>query len=170
MNVQDWGAIGEVVSAVAVVVSIVYLSIQIRSNTRATKASASFDATHSWATLNEQSTNWPEGLLEALLRSMKESATWEDFDEITRMKLSLAHRALFQKLEGQYYLYVYGNLEKDIWKKRSSWAAGLIALPFYSAWWQEECELSIYSNAFVEAINAANEVHVRMIGANKDGA
>ena len=110
MDLQDWGAIGEVVAAIAVVVSIVYLAAQIRSNTRATKASASFDATHSWATLNEQA---------------------------------------------------------NLCAKRSSWAAGLILLPFYSVWWKEELELSIYSDAFVEAINSAHAIGVRMIGSAK---
>ena len=47
MNVQDWGAIGEVVGAIAVIVSILYLSIQVRANARTMKATASFDATHS---------------------------------------------------------------------------------------------------------------------------
>ena len=167
MDLQDWGAIGEVVAAVAVVVSIVYLAAQIRSNTRATKASASFDATHSWATLNEQANLWDKDFLKALLRSMSKDSTWEEFDEVTRMQISLAHRALFQKLEGQYYLHVYGYLEEDVWAKRSSWAAGLISLPFYSVWWEEELELSIYSDAFVEAINSAHAIGVRMIGAAK---
>jgi hypothetical protein len=35
MTVQDWGAIGEIVGAVAVVVTLVYLGKQIRQNTHA---------------------------------------------------------------------------------------------------------------------------------------
>ncbi|MDX1500155.1 MAG: hypothetical protein R3176_09675 [Woeseiaceae bacterium] len=33
MTIQDWGAIGELIGAVAVVVSLVYLAVQIRQNT-----------------------------------------------------------------------------------------------------------------------------------------
>ena len=40
MTLQDWGAIGESVSGVAVIVSLVYLAMQIRRNTNATKAGA----------------------------------------------------------------------------------------------------------------------------------
>lgn len=54
MNWEAIGATGETLGAPAVVVSILYPSIQIRSNTRAMKAGASFDATHSWALSNEQ--------------------------------------------------------------------------------------------------------------------
>ena len=35
MNLQDWGAIGEVVGALAVVVTLIYLAKQIRLNTHA---------------------------------------------------------------------------------------------------------------------------------------
>ncbi len=53
MNWEAIGAAGEILGALAVVASIVYLSSQIRSNTRATKASAGFEAAHSWAISNE---------------------------------------------------------------------------------------------------------------------
>ena len=38
MTVQDLGSIGEVVGAVATVATLIYLALQIRANTRATKA------------------------------------------------------------------------------------------------------------------------------------
>ena len=34
MTIQDWGAIGEIVGALAVVASLIYLAMQIRQNTR----------------------------------------------------------------------------------------------------------------------------------------
>lgn len=34
VNIQDWGAIGEIVGALAVVASLIYLAVQIRQNTR----------------------------------------------------------------------------------------------------------------------------------------
>ena len=134
MDIQDWGAIGELVSAVAVVVSIAYLSVQIRSNTRATRARANFDATHSWATINELVSDYEPDLLKAIQDSYKQEHAWESFDEFTRMRLGLIHRALFQKLEGQYFLYADGYLERNLWQKRCSWAAGLVNLPFYAKW------------------------------------
>ena len=38
MNIQDLGALGEAISAVAVVITLIYLSIQTRTNTKALKA------------------------------------------------------------------------------------------------------------------------------------
>jgi len=34
VSIQDWGAIGEIVGALAVVASLIYLAVQIRQNTR----------------------------------------------------------------------------------------------------------------------------------------
>ncbi len=41
MTIQDWGAIGELVGGVAVVVTLIYLAFQIRQNTRAIRLSTS---------------------------------------------------------------------------------------------------------------------------------
>ena len=37
MSIQEWAAIGEIVSAIAIVVSLIYVSVQLRQNTRATR-------------------------------------------------------------------------------------------------------------------------------------
>lgn len=34
MNIQDWGAVGEIIGGIAVVASLVYLALQIRQNTQ----------------------------------------------------------------------------------------------------------------------------------------
>ncbi len=37
MSVQDWGAIGEIIGAVAIIISLLYVGIQIRQNNRDTR-------------------------------------------------------------------------------------------------------------------------------------
>ena len=44
MTIQDWGAIGEILGAVATIATLIYLAVQIRQNTRALQA-ASMDST-----------------------------------------------------------------------------------------------------------------------------
>ena len=41
MSIQDWAAIGEMVGAIAVVVSLIYVGVQIRQNTQATRVNTS---------------------------------------------------------------------------------------------------------------------------------
>lgn len=164
MNWDAIGAIGETISAIAVVISILYLAIQIRSNTRATKASASFDATHSWATSNEQAPQFSDKLLEAFRKTYDPECDPKSFTNIDNIRIGAHNRALFQKLEGQYYLFKFGYLALGVWEKRSAWANGLIQLPYYSEWWENEIKESIFSNEFVDAIHSASGIRVSMPG------
>jgi len=166
MTIQEWGSIGEIIGGVAVVISIIYLAIQIRSNTRAARASASFDATHSWATLNEKVAFMDDRTMKVTIHSYKPETRWGEIEEVDRARISLLHRALFQKLEGQYYLYQYGLLEAGVWSKRKTWAAGLIQLPFYSEWWAQEKQQLIYSDAFTDAIDNSAAIKVGAAGAD----
>ena len=132
MSWEAIGAIGEIVGALAVVVSIIYLARQIKSNTKATRAAASFDATHSWAELNDTlATQLSSEERRTLLKSFVPTTQWDDFTEDERAQLVLLMRSAFQKLEGQWFLYRYGLLEKGQWEGRGFWAKGVTQLPFY---------------------------------------
>lgn len=177
MNWEVAGVIAEVVGAIGVVVSLIYVAIQVRSNTRALKASASFETAHSWATFNEM-------LVSAMLgdsafqagedcRLVKIAATFYDPDALPgdlskteTILLSMMHRALFQKLEGQYYQFKHGYLEPQIWTQRRDWARGILELPLGRAWWEQEVMAAIFSREFVSVISdaAAPSAKVKLAG------
>jgi hypothetical protein len=138
--------------------------VQIRSNTRATKASANFDATHSWALSNELVHQMSDELIVAAKASYNPTGTPGDLSDINRIRLSAHHRALFQKLEGQYYLHRYGYLDGGLWETRSAWAHGFIQLPIWQDWWQNELRESVYSDEFVDAVESARSIKVSLVG------
>jgi hypothetical protein len=159
----DWnaaGAIGEIIGAIAVVVSILYLAAQVHSNTKAMKANAGFEATHSWANANEAISRYSDEQLASFLRAYGDSGNWDSFSEIERMRISLTSRALFQKLEGQYYLHKYGTLDAGVWSNRAAWAAGLLQKPFFQTWWRIEKDQLVYSDDFVEILEATQPIKV----------
>ena len=49
MTIQDWGAIGEILGAIGVIATLLYLAVQLKQNTKALSeyVEASFDATDS---------------------------------------------------------------------------------------------------------------------------
>lgn len=164
MNWDAIGAIGEILGAVAVVVSIGYLSFQVRSNTRAMRASAGFDATHSWADMNQSAIGWSPEMKSNMVKSMSPESSWSDFTSEERFDLTIAHRALFQKLEGQYFLYRYGFLDQGIWNQRGAWAVSLVSLPFYKEWWRQEKVQHVYTDEFVMAIGAIKVFDMKAAG------
>ncbi len=133
-------------------------SEQIKANTRSIKASAAFEGTHSWASTNEMIVaDLSDEFLLMAISTYDPGKTWNDFSEVHRARVTLSQRALFQKLEGLYFLHKYGNLDKAIWDARSSWAAGVIKLPFYRQWWDFEKTQNIWSGEFVAVIEAARD-------------
>ncbi len=87
---MDWeaiGAIGELTAAIAVVISILYLAIQISSNTNALKAQAGFDATHSWAEFNAELGGRSDEELSLTTRSLTSGA--DEFSEIEYFRLAV---------------------------------------------------------------------------------
>ncbi|GEM_PF-504404 len=165
MTLEDIYYISQIVAVVAIFASLIFVGVQVRqnseqikANTRSIKASAAFEGTHSWAATNEMivADTSDEFLLMAISTYAPNKA-WDDFSEAHRGRVTLAQRALFQKLEGLYFLYKYGNLDKAIWEARSSWAAGVIKLPFYKHWWDFEKTQNIWSAEFVAVIEAARD-------------
>lgn len=173
MNWESIGVIAEVVGAVAVVVSLVYLAVQVRSNTRALRAGSSFETAHSWATFNELVISMLAG--DSVFQSGGESRLVRisaqfygantkaaDLTDTERVLMSYMHRALFQKLEGQYYLYKLGYLDEPIWHARRDWARGIIELPMIKNWWDGEVQSSVFSQEFVATISEAHLTDTRV--------
>lgn len=156
MNWEAIGAIGEMIGAAGVIVSILYLSLQIRANTNATRASASFDALHSWAQTNEHLFGLPVDVLEVQSRALDPRMRLSALSRGESTRLVLLYRSIFQKLEGQYYLFKYGLLEPAIWKQRSRIARGYLEVPWLLAWWENELSTAMFTEEFASAVRAAD--------------
>ena len=161
MSIAELGALGEFIGSFGVIATLIYLAIQVRTNTRTTRAEASYNALHSWAQLNEHFATQPEDFHELVLRATAPDAREEDFSETEWHRVMQAFRAVLQKLEGQYYLYKYGLMEPNIWEKRSRVAQGLIdSGPLMRAWWAHEQPIETFSDEFVRAVEAARKLDV----------
>lgn len=94
------------------------------------------------------------------MRAYDPKETWEGFSPVERMRIGVGTRALLQELEGQYFLFKYGELDEELWEARRSWAAGLIQLPFFLAWWKVEKAHKVYTDQFVMQIETGEAVNV----------
>ncbi|MBT8054414.1 MAG: hypothetical protein KJN69_11010 [Gammaproteobacteria bacterium] len=175
---MDWNAaasVAEVIGAIAVIISLVYLATEVRSNTNALKASAGFDASLHMSELNEvlfQSilgdAVYQQGgelrLAKVIAKTYDPKASPDDLSPSDHLLLAFTHRAVFQKIEGEYYLYQHGFLETAQWEARRSWACGLIELPIPKAWWKSEIDQGIFRPEFVAAITAAGKARLEIPG------
>ena len=175
MNWEAITAVAELLGVIAVVISLVYVAHEVRSNTRAMQASAGFDSAQGMASLNE-------GLVQATLGDAQYQGggesrfaqvmarVYDPENALADMTLSdqavigLINRAVFQRIEGEFYLYEHGFLDPLQWEARSAWARGYLALPIPRAWWEGESKQGVYRPRFVEALNAGEQLPLTLPG------
>ncbi len=107
MNWEALGAAGEVVGAIAVVASLVYLAVQLRVNSKTLKANGSWNAEMGWAGLNGTTAHDPVHSLLAS-RAAAPDARLDNFDETERAQLWFLHLTGYLRFHRWYYWCCYG--------------------------------------------------------------
>ena len=111
MNWDAMGALGEIVGALAVVLSLVYLAVQVRENTRALRRAATGEAV---AAVRE----WSHRLIDnpsinQLFRKGLEGMENLSADERARFVALLFN--FFKTFEHLHYQYAEGGLDPEVW-------------------------------------------------------
>jgi hypothetical protein len=133
MNWEALGAIGEIVGAMAVVLTLGYLAMQIRQNTRSLRLS-----THH--TIASRVTD--------MLRSYADSADLaritetgdRDPNELSpedRRRWRAWNLGIFRHLEDMYYQYSNGMLDESYWTGFRRWRASRLREPGVVSFWDE---------------------------------
>jgi hypothetical protein len=127
MSLQDWAAVGEIVGAIAVVVTLIYLAVQIRNGNRATRV----------ATI--------QSALESEIHVSSIFATYADTWEtvVTGMPLAdgeerrrgiVLYNLLMVESEKRYHQFHAGYLDQKSWDARQESLRKIVALPIYTTW------------------------------------
>ena len=153
MNWEAMSTIAEVVSAIAVVVSLVYLAIQIRTNTKALKANGAWDSEIIYGNSNLEVARDPEFAL-LFSRASSASADIADFNETEQAQLYYGVRCALQFAQAQWWLWQSGSLPNELWEVRSRWAKNFIESPVINSIWQAELKQHIFSERFADDIQA----------------
>ena len=133
MNWDAIGAMAEVLGAIGVVVTLLYLSRQVRENTRSIGRSNTHDALRSIADFNQFIATDPE-LVDLFWRGTADPDTlsheeWQRF-------VSLAS-TLIRKFELLYLDHASGSLADDIWSAQANNIRTWMAKPGVVRWFDE---------------------------------
>ncbi len=117
MSIQEWAALAEIIGAVAVVASLIYLAVQIRQNTHELSMSlksmelAAFERNvESGIRIRELFILNPE-ILELYARG---SESYADLDEGDKLRFDMVLRNVFSALQGAYVRQLtFGNDPTD---------------------------------------------------------
>jgi hypothetical protein len=147
MNWEAIGAASELVGAVAVVVSLLYLAIQIKGNTESARTSTYQSVVSEFGTLNRAMASTPD-------LSMLYAQAMEDFESLSpedKARCSQLFFVSFHNFENMYYQYKKGYLEDDVWVGWRRLMLAYHARPGFQVWWSFRSE--VFSKSFVDFLS-----------------
>ena len=136
MTIDQMGSIGEVIGGIAVVISLVALTFQMRRNTKAIHAESARDAESTWAAFYLEIAK--DVRLSNLATRLIRGENVDKFDEDELSQVFYILRCIWSHLQSEYYLYREGSLEKEVWRRRANWFSGLIKIPIVGGFFEEE--------------------------------
>jgi len=152
MNWDAIGAIAELLGAIGVIASLVYLATQIRQsreqivqNTRATQAA-------SYQQLNESiggRMSLPPADRDVVRRG---SLSFRELDEEDAFSFGVWALGVVMDLESSHYQYRMGSLDEDRWRLHRSVLWGFLQSPGFSEWWRTNPAMPDLSPEFVALV------------------
>jgi hypothetical protein len=151
MNWDAIGAIGEIIGAMAVVVSLVYLGRQIREGARASQAETELEAARMWSDFHARVAHSPDmARIWDLGHTKPEAMTEPD-----RHRFVWLVAEYFFLVEGLFKQQKHGFISPGTWSAHERTIAGLLQNEIVRKWWNSG--VSPFSEAFARHVNGLIE-------------
>ena len=166
MTLEDIYYISQIVAAVAIFGSLVYVAIQTRQNSQFIRARAIWDAQTSIAEINDRlADGGPISQLVYKLTTNPDSLTGFENYQMHRH-----FRGLIMRTEAQFALHRNGVLDAEVWRLRRRWFRGFMNNPKFMEIWQAEKSNSVVTRAFIEEMDTAEAADSSVIvGVHRSG-
>ena len=131
MSIQDLGSIGELIAAIATVLTLIYLAFQLRQNTRAMRSST-FQQISAEMSQNVESFTTNPDLAAILVKAISGGST---FTPVEQLQFQGFLVMTFRRLEAVYVQHKLGSIEKDLVEGFERSLLPNLVLPNGSEWW-----------------------------------
>jgi hypothetical protein len=148
VSISELGSIGELLGSIAVLISLVYLAIQVKRNTETARTSTYQSVVSEFSALNHAMAGTPD--LSMLFVDAMENFAALKTDEKARM--SQIFFVLFRNFENMYYQYSKGYLDDDVWMGWKRLMLTYHARPGFQTWWAVRSDT--FSPLFVEFLRS----------------
>ena len=148
LSIQDWGAVGEIIGAIAVIISLLYLAIQVRSQNRESRL----------ATINNSLMKW-NSLLSLVADNSELAEIWnrglknEKLSETEEVRFRAFVNSYFRVIEGLYLQHLEGRLDDRIWQGIGTGTTEMLAAPGLHRFWSHRKQW--YSQEFQDYVESA---------------
>jgi hypothetical protein len=149
---MNWDAIGagaELLGAIGVILTLIYLARQIRHNSQQLKGSSTV-AVHDFQNrLTDQLLAQPE-LFQLILRANFE---WETITDDEKSLYGIWNLKEASFIELCFHLREQGALDESIYQSRLAYFLNLYSLPGRRAWWEEQANSSMIDHEFYDEVS-----------------
>ena len=154
MKLEKWALIAEIVSGLAVVLTLVILIHGIRENTATVRATAAATSRDSLASFNDLGLMLSSENFSLLARTMDPTLAMDELTGAEQFWLSLFQRAFIQRAEAQYFRYRNGLLDDDAWQtvRHRVWRNINISDAYRETWLSDKAD--VYTPDFVAEIES----------------
>lgn len=146
MSIEALGNIGDFLGGIGVIVTLIYLAIQIRHNTIATR-------TDSYQAVITSASNWSREMsLNAEIADilMRGGRDYEALESLERMRYNLAISSFFRNMENLHSKYRNGAVDEDVWLGWANRTHTFVIAPGTKQWWSHNA--SAFSPEFQQFI------------------
>lgn len=164
MSFEALGNLGDFVGGLAVVMTLIYVALEVRSNTRTVRASSAALSQDSLASINDLLAS--DGELAQIFSHAQADRTFKNLPPDQRLRAVVFLRANMQRFESMFFRYEAGLLEERVWVVRRDWLAGFLRNPLIAEWWESERGSSLFMPEFIRVVEtveapASNELGQR---------
>lgn len=151
MKLEKLSALAELVSAVAILVTLGYLAIQTQQNTAAVQATVRQAMLVDDLGLIQMQLDYP-----ILLTGRSGDADLSD-DELVRLHANLL--GLFRTRENQWLQYQNGVIDERTWRTYQTAIPAVLSTEFMRSWWRNRSPRGEFDEGFVTVVDKLLEVH-----------
>ena len=147
MTLEQLAQVGEFIGGIAVILSLIFVGLQIRQNTKSVRAQSELVLSQRFGDFHGRVNEHPE--LSALYDKGISSPDALTSDEVRRFRWFMAE--VFLIYEGAYHLHRHGELSRESIKTRIQSVKALLENPVLKEWWEEG--MTPLSREFVAFVN-----------------
>ena len=148
LRLSDWASIAEVVGAIAVVISLLYVGVQINANTAEVRSANRQELVNRSFTATSNAASSPE-----LASALSKAA---DGAPLTRQELSQYEyfvRSMLYDVQEAYLLFIEGHLDESYWNTRAAIFEAYVANELAPDVYRRDKKLGVLHGDFVEWVD-----------------
>ena len=137
MNLDDLARIGEFLGGLAILLSLIYLIVELKRQSALAKAAATVEWGRLFHTVNFELASNPE-TSKLLSRSFRPGASVDDFSEEEYERFVYLARGSYIAFRMVFDLQDKGGIPKDLYHAQMSASRSFLEIPVWRTWWDTD--------------------------------